>query len=31
MKCAVEMGSDGMIYTPSSMAIGPGIYITLRL
>jgi hypothetical protein len=29
MKCAVEMGSGGMIYVPSSMTIGSGIEATL--
>jgi hypothetical protein len=30
MECAVEMGSDGMIYVPSSMTIGSGIEVTFR-
>jgi hypothetical protein len=31
MKCAIEIGSDGMVYVPSSMIIISGIYATLQL
>jgi hypothetical protein len=30
MKCAVEMGSGGMIYLPSFMKIGKGVQAILR-
>jgi hypothetical protein len=30
MKCAVKMGSGGMIYSPSFIKIGIGIQVTLR-
>jgi hypothetical protein len=30
MKCAVEMGSSGMIYLPSFMKIGTGVEGILR-
>jgi uncharacterized protein YraI len=30
MKCTVEMGSGGMIYSPSFMKIGTGVQAILR-